>query len=196
MVHFSPQEGLSDDYIMTLKVILNCIVSFMNERHRIMWYCAQNVVSLRVWYTFVNFNSTLVICLKFVFIEMLNKLITYIVCWYKTFIRSRLIRELTASLLVAIMTRSDTVSYNRLDLIQSLVPPHYVYNKYLFDGKCCNDLKWFIGTQFFTHFAFNLFGISLNAFDWIKLLQPLNRSFGANAWHAGNIICTVASKCQ
>ena len=72
---------------------------------------------------------------------MLNKLITYIVCWYKTFIRSRLIREPTTSLLVAIMTRCDTVSYNRLDLIQSLVPPHYVYNKYLFDGKCCNDLK-------------------------------------------------------
>jgi hypothetical protein len=32
-----------------------------------------------------NFNSTLVFCLKFVFIEMLDKLITYIVCWYKTF---------------------------------------------------------------------------------------------------------------
>jgi hypothetical protein len=28
--------------------------------------------------------STLVICLKFVFIEMLDKLITYIVCWYNT----------------------------------------------------------------------------------------------------------------
>jgi len=58
MVHFSPQEVLSDDYIMTLKVILNCIVSFMNERHRIMWHRAQNVVSLRVWYKFVNFNWT------------------------------------------------------------------------------------------------------------------------------------------
>jgi hypothetical protein len=32
----------------------------------------------------VNIISTLVICLKFVFIEMLDKLITYIVCWYKT----------------------------------------------------------------------------------------------------------------
>ena len=31
-----------------------------------------------------NFNSTLVICWKFVFIEMLDKLITYIVWWYKT----------------------------------------------------------------------------------------------------------------
>jgi hypothetical protein len=91
-----------------------------------------NVVSLRVWYKFVNFNSTFVICLKLVFIEMLNKLITYIVCWYKTFIRSCLIHELTASLLVDIMIRCDTVSYNRLDLIQSLVPPHYVHNKYLF----------------------------------------------------------------
>jgi len=35
-------------------------------------------------YKFVNLISTLVICLKFVFIEMLDKLITYIVCWYKT----------------------------------------------------------------------------------------------------------------
>jgi hypothetical protein len=31
-----------------------------------------------------DFISTLVICLKFVFIEMLDKLITYIVCLYKT----------------------------------------------------------------------------------------------------------------
>ena len=34
--------------------------------------------------------------------------------------------ELTASQLVAIVTRSDTGSHNRLDLIQSLVPTHYV----------------------------------------------------------------------
>ena len=27
-------------------------------------------------------------------------------------------------------TRSDTCSRNRLDLIQNLVPPHYVYNMY------------------------------------------------------------------
>jgi hypothetical protein len=33
-----------------------------------------------------NINSMLVICLKFVFIELLDKLITYIlvVCWYNT----------------------------------------------------------------------------------------------------------------
>ena len=37
--------------------------------------------------------------------------------------------ELTVSQLV--VTRSDTGSHNRLDLIQSLVPPHYVCNGYL-----------------------------------------------------------------
>jgi thiamine monophosphate kinase len=41
--------------------------------------------------------------------------------------RSCLLHELTASQLVAIATRSDTGSHNRLNLIQSLVPPHYVY---------------------------------------------------------------------
>jgi hypothetical protein len=90
-----------------------------------------NVVSLRVWYKFVNFNSTFVICLKLVFIEMLNKLITYIVCWYKTFIRSCLLCELTASLLISMATHSYTDSHYSLDLIQSLVPPHYVCNGYI-----------------------------------------------------------------
>ena len=40
-------------------------------------------------------------------------------------------RELTVSQLVAIAAHSDTGSYNRLDLIQSLVPPHYVCNGYI-----------------------------------------------------------------
>ena len=53
---------------------------------------------------------------------MLDRRITYIVC---------LLRELTASQLVAIATHSDTGSHNRLDLIQSFVPPHYVCNGYL-----------------------------------------------------------------
>ena len=35
--------------------------------------------------------------------------------------------ELTASQLVATATRSDTGLHNRLDLIQSIVPPHYMY---------------------------------------------------------------------
>jgi hypothetical protein len=48
------------------------------------WRHAQNVVSLRVLYIFFNLISILVIYLKFVFIEMLDKLITYIVCLYKT----------------------------------------------------------------------------------------------------------------
>jgi hypothetical protein len=42
-----------------------------------------------------------------------------------------LLRELTASQLVAIATRSDPGSHNRLDLMQSLVPPHYVCNGYV-----------------------------------------------------------------
>jgi hypothetical protein len=45
-------------------------------------------------------------------------------------IRSCLLCEQTASQLVAIATRSDTGSYNRLDLIQHVVPPHYVCNGY------------------------------------------------------------------
>ena len=45
---------------------------------------------------------------------------------------SRLLRELTAALLVAITTRSDTDSYNRLDLIQSRVPTHCVCNGYVY----------------------------------------------------------------
>jgi hypothetical protein len=36
-----------------------------------------------------------------------------------------------AQLVIAIATRSDTGSHNRLDLIQSLVPPHYVCNGYI-----------------------------------------------------------------
>ena len=40
--------------------------------------------------------------------------------------------ELTASQLVAIVTRSDTGSHNRLDPIQSLVPPHYLCNGYIY----------------------------------------------------------------
>ena len=57
--------------------------TLVNEQQQITWCHTQNVVSLRVLYKFVNFNSNLVICLKFVFIEMLDKLMTYIVWWYK-----------------------------------------------------------------------------------------------------------------
>jgi hypothetical protein len=48
--------------------------------------------------------------------------------------------------LVAIATRSDTGSHNRLGLIQSVVPPHYVCNWYIYSG-CghillpCNSLE-------------------------------------------------------
>ena len=42
-----------------------------------------------------------------------------------------MLRELTASQLVGIATGSDTGSHNRLDLIQSLIPTHYVCNWYI-----------------------------------------------------------------
>ena len=65
------------------------------------WNVRQNTVTWRWWMNGKNnvtsytkcslpqeycthFNSTLAICLKFIFIEMLDKLITYIVWWYKT----------------------------------------------------------------------------------------------------------------
>jgi len=47
------------------------------------------------------------------------------------YIRSCLLRELTASQLVAFATHIDTDSHNRLDLIQGLVPKHYVCNKFI-----------------------------------------------------------------
>ena len=50
--------------------------------------------------------------------------------WYNTFIMSRLLCELTQSLLFAIATLSDTGSHSRFDLIQSFAPTHYVYILY------------------------------------------------------------------
>jgi hypothetical protein len=46
-------------------------------------------------------------------------------------IRSRLLRELTASLFIAMATRSDTGSHNRHDIMQSLVPTHYARNGFV-----------------------------------------------------------------
>jgi hypothetical protein len=57
---------------------------------------------------------------------MLDKLITYIVCLYKT-----LYQVLPVVWTNCITHRIDTGSHNRLDLIQSIVPPHYVCNGYL-----------------------------------------------------------------
>ena len=98
----------------------------------------------------IHFNSTLAICFKFVFIEMLDKLITYIVWWYKTVYQvlsvawtNRIILVHTTDLtwykvlyhhtmyVIGIYLRQlsynrSSGSHNRLDLIQSLVPPHYV----------------------------------------------------------------------
>ena len=59
---------------------------------------------------------------------MLDKLIPYIVCWYKTLCQVLPVARANHITLVAIATRSDTGSHNRLDLIQSLVPTHYVCN--------------------------------------------------------------------
>jgi hypothetical protein len=66
----------------------------------------------RVLHKFVNLISTLVICLKFVFIEMLRHVGT------RLCIRSCLLHELTASQLVAIVTHSDTGSHNNCKLRQ------------------------------------------------------------------------------
>ena len=101
------------------------------------WTATNNVTSCtkcslpRVLYKFINLISTLVICLKFVFIEMLDKLITYIVCWYKTLYQVLPVVWTNRITIVTIATRSDTGSHNRLDLIQSLIPPHHVCNGYL-----------------------------------------------------------------
>ena len=62
-------------------------------------------------------------------------------------IRYCLLRELTVSQLVAIATRSDTGSHNRLDLIQSIVPPHYVCNGYvLFLNSTLDDGRLYLAT--------------------------------------------------
>jgi len=54
---------------------------------------------------------------------MLDKFITYIVSWYKTFTRSH-----PSHCLTAIVIHSDTGSHNRIDLIKSIVPAHYACN--------------------------------------------------------------------
>jgi len=71
-VHISPREALSDGYIKRHYKVLNDKVTLMNERKQITRRHSQNVISIRVLYNFVNFNSTLFICLKFAFIEMLT----------------------------------------------------------------------------------------------------------------------------
>jgi hypothetical protein len=63
-------------------------------------------------------------------------------------------RELTVSQLVAIAAHSDTGSYNRLDLIQSLVPPHYVCNGYIHSDPNIL-LRLMQSSQKKTHWWFN-----------------------------------------
>jgi hypothetical protein len=109
--------------------ILNATLALVKERKKITWRHAQNVVSL--WEHCTNFNSTLVICLKFVFIEMLDKLITCKVCWYKTLYQIWPVAWTNCITTRRYATRSDPGSHNRLDLMQSLVSPHYVCNGYI-----------------------------------------------------------------
>jgi hypothetical protein len=61
---------------------------------------------------------------------MLDKLITYIVWWYKN-----VYQVLSVVWTNRITTRSDTGSHNRLDLIKSIVPPHYVCNGYIYHKR-------------------------------------------------------------
>ena len=130
-----------NDLPMTIPVkpFSNCTSVFAADDCYITWcttcslpQSVQHVVSLRVESKFVNFNPTLIICLKFVFIEMLDKLITYIMFWYKTMYQILPVSRTNASQLVDIVIRSDTGSHNRLDLIQSLVPTRYVSNGYVY----------------------------------------------------------------
>jgi hypothetical protein len=68
---------------------------------------------------------------------MLDKLITCKVCWYQM-----LYQVLPVAWTNRIATRSDTGSHNMLDLIQSLVPPHYVCNGYL--SVICVVFLWIV----------------------------------------------------
>jgi hypothetical protein len=59
-------------------------------------------------------------------IEVIYKPITYIDGWYRT-----LYHVLLVVLTTRMATRSNTDSHNRLDLIQSSVPLHYICNRYV-----------------------------------------------------------------
>jgi hypothetical protein len=65
---------------------------------------------------------------------MIDKLIACAVCWYETLYQILPVALANRITLVAFATRSDTGSHNRLDLIQSFVPPHYVCNWYIYSG--------------------------------------------------------------
>jgi hypothetical protein len=53
-------------------------------------------------------------------VEMLDKLIPYIVCWCKTLYQTLPVVGINR-ITLTIATRSDTGSHNRFDLIQSLI---------------------------------------------------------------------------
>ena len=52
-----------------------------------------------------------------------------VVWWYKTVYQ--VLSVVWTNRITTLATRSDIGSHNRLDLIQSLVPPHYVCNGYV-----------------------------------------------------------------
>jgi len=81
------KRSIVDDYSDTESDWTVCTVSFVNERKQIMWRHAQNVVSL-IGLGCSNFNSTLklVTCLRFVFIEILDKFITVHSVFVKDFV--------------------------------------------------------------------------------------------------------------
>ena len=58
--------------------------------------------------------------LSFVFIEVLDKLITYIVCRYKTLYQ-----------VLSVVWTNHIITRRYCDPIQNLVPAHYVYNWYV-----------------------------------------------------------------
>jgi hypothetical protein len=83
------------------------------------------------------------------------------------------LRELTVSQLVAIAIRSDTGSHNRLDLIQSRVPPHYVCNRYL--------------SMYFPKFQqISKFSKNLKTFKKVKIWNFNSREWRNIVTHMGN----------
>ena len=90
--------------------------------------------------------------------------------------RFHLLCELTSSLLVAIMTCSDTGSYNRLDLIQSLIPTHCACNGYTCSDTGSYNRLDLIQSLVPTHCACNGYTCSdtgsYNRLDLIQSLVP------------------------
>jgi hypothetical protein len=100
--------------------------------------------------------------------------------------RFRLLCELTSSLLVAIMTCSDTGSYNRLDLIQSLIPTHCACNGYTCSDTGSYNRLDLIQSLVPTHCACNGYTCSdtgsYNRLDLIQSLIPTHCACNGYTW--------------